>query len=86
MAQYMWPGLISEVIMQFTEKYSTTLSMLPVCECGHVIRDVKANIHTKRDGWHHLDCTISPTHCPNCGAHIDCLQIDGKYVEMFLKR
>jgi len=88
MAQYMWPGLISEVIMQIARKDLVTLNMFPVCECGTVIPDVEVELETIENnyGYKSLKIHFYPFQCPNCGAHIDGLQMDGKYVDMFMRR
>lgn len=61
-------------------KDTVTLTMLPVCECGSPI-----DVEVDGDGFNCLNVHIYPSCCPNCGANITSLQLDGKYVEMFLK-
>lgn len=67
---------------------TTTLTMLPVCdECGTVIRDFEVDLLPNKVGdvsW--ISPKIYPPNCPNCGAHIDSLQMDGKYVKLFMRR
>ena len=72
--------------MQYIKDDSVTLTMLPVCECGQPI-DVEFDLDTTRhdSGYRWLNVHFFPCQCPNCGAKITSLQMEGKYVEMFLK-
>ena len=65
---------------------TVTLTMLPVCPCGQYI-DVEVDLDTTpHESWYRcLNVHFFPHQCPNCGAKITSLQMDGKYVEMFLK-
>ena len=67
---------------------STTLKMLPVCECGQVIPDLEYGdeVDVLSNGYKHLKPMFQPMVCPNCKRHIESLIIDGKYVHMFMKR
>lgn len=73
--------------MQLT-KDSTTLTMLPVCECGTVIPDVEIELESVKNNSGYVSSNIHfyPFECPNCGSHIERLQMYEKYVDMFLRR
>jgi hypothetical protein len=65
---------------------TVTLTMLPVCPCGQYI-DVEVDLDTTThdSGYRWLNVHFFPCQCPSCGAKITSLQMEGKYVEMFLK-
>ena len=73
--------------LKLYQNESTTLSMLPVCdECNTVIRDVEIDFSKEKvKGFNYAFVRIYPYSCPNCGAKIDGLQMDGEYVTLFMK-
>lgn len=65
---------------------TVTLTMLPVCSCGQFVDvEVDLDITPHESGYRYLKVHFFPCQCPNCGAKITSLQMEGKYVEMFLK-
>ena len=52
-----------------------TFKLLPVCECGYAIRDLKINRDEKFDGWNYV-IPFTPSRCPNCHEFIDAMTID----------
>ena len=69
------------------DSYTTTVHMLPVCECGQVISDLVLDMYvdSTESGYKYPKFSFYPTQCPNCGKYIECLQVDGRYVDMFKK-
>ena len=73
--------------MNKLDSYTTTVHMLPVCECGQVISDrvLCMYIDETESGYKYSKFAFYPAQCPNCGKYIECLQVDGRYVDMFKK-
>ena len=76
-------------IGDITKLYSwtTTVHMLPVCECGQVISNLVLDMYIDEaeSGYKYSKFTFTPGRCPNCGKYIECLQVDGRYIDMFKK-
>lgn len=64
--------------MNLIDSSTTTLRMLPVCECGQVIDDLVLDIIPG-------NVFFQPMHCPNFGKYIECLQIGDRYIDIFKK-
>lgn len=62
-----------------------TLQLLPVCECGEILRDAYAceSIDIIESGYKYRKVHINPVCCPFCGQTIRGFQIDNKYLDMF---
>lgn len=62
--------------------------MFPVCECGQVIPDLVLDVNINKAGSGDLyqQFHFEPSCCPNCGKYIECLQVDGRYVDMFKRK
>lgn len=62
-----------------------TLKMLPVCECGEIIRDIYAVEQFWKDdgGYRHKKVGFSPVCCPFCGNTIEGISIENKYFDLF---
>ena len=61
------------------------LTLLPVCECGEVVRDAYAceSISNAESGYKYRKLYISPICCPSCGRIINGFHIDERYLDMF---
>lgn len=61
------------------------LQMLPVCECGEILRDAYACecINDREDGIKYASIKINPACCPFCGQTIRGFQIQHEYLDMF---
>lgn len=49
------------------KKYTVTVSMKPVCECGYIFKVLHYNIRNK---------VFAPSVCPNCGCAIETFTIN----------
>ena len=70
--------------MNKLDSYTTTVHMLPVCECGQVISNLVFDMYIE-SGYKYSKFTFMLGRCPNCGKYIECLQVDGRYIDMFKK-
>ena len=61
------------------------LQLLPVCECGEVLRDAYAceHINKSESGYKYSKVEINPACCPFCGQTIRGFQIRNEYLRMF---
>lgn len=61
------------------------LQLLPVCECGEILRDAYAceRIGNLEGGYKFSAVEINPVCCPFCGQTIRGFKIDNKYLDMF---
>ena len=60
------------------------LKMLPVCECGEIIRDIYAvESFDRHDGYRTKEVHFMPVCCPFCGTEIKGISIDNKYFDFF---
>lgn len=80
---------IEEEQIDLVNSYTTTVRMLPVCECGQIIDDLMLEVYIDEiefePGYKYSKYSFHPAKCPNCRKYIDCLQVDGKYTDMFKK-
>lgn len=60
----------------------TTLRLLPVCECGHIIDGLIIDQIVDTDGWKSIR-PFAPDRCPNCNKVIESLTIDTNYLKAF---
>lgn len=44
-------------MFNYEEKQTVEITVRPVCECGHVFKELRYNVHNK---------TFFPASCPNC--------------------
>lgn len=63
---------------------STTLELLPVCECGYILSDLKIGRIVDTDGWKSMR-PFTPDYCCNCGRIIKELKLDAKFLETLMK-
>lgn len=58
------------------DKYTTTLKMLPVCECGHIFEDgiVLYKDIAEINNLKHAINRIDPPYCPSCKRKIECIE------------
>lgn len=77
-----------DIPFDFIPRQSVRISMLPVCECGQVIPDLVLDVDINKAGSGDLyqQFHFEPSCCPNCGKYIECLQVDGRYVDMFKRK
>ena len=63
------------------------LNLLPVCECGEILRDACACeiIGKSESGYKYSKVAIDPVCCPFCGQTIREFTIDSQYLKMFEK-
>lgn len=61
------------------------LKLLPVCECGEILRDAYGceKINTIEGGYKFSTVDISPVCCPFCGQTVRGFKVDNKYLNMF---
>ena len=61
------------------------LKLLPVCECGEILRNADACevISNTESGYKYSTVKINPACCPFCGETIRGFKIDNKYLRMF---
>lgn len=61
------------------------LQLLPVCECGEVLRDAYGckSISKSESGYFHSTVQIDPACCPFCGQTIRGFEIRNEYLRMF---
>lgn len=73
--------------MNYMDSETVTVSMEPVCECGQVIDDLVLDMYVDEteSGYKYPKLVFQPARCPNCKKYIECLQVDGRYVDMFKK-
>ena len=59
--------------MNYIDSYTTTVRMLPVCECGQVISDLVLDMYidVAESGYKYSNFTFTPGRCPNCGKYIE---------------
>lgn len=64
---------------------STTVKLLPVCECGHIIRNLEIN---QTESWCGFEYNVpfTPSVCPNCHQIIESMTIDGQFIKTFGSR
>ena len=60
----------------------TTLKLLPVCECGYVIRDLELDSIEVLCGWKYI-VPFKPSRCPNCNQFIDSMIVDMNMLKAF---
>lgn len=74
--------------MPLISRQSVIVNMLPVCECGKVIPDLVLDVDINKAGSGDLyqQFHFEPSCCPNCGKYIECLQVYGRYVDMFKRK
>lgn len=61
------------------------LQLLPVCECGEILRDAYAceTIGNTKSGYKYGTVQINPVCCPFCGQTVRGFKVDNKYLNMF---
>ena len=61
------------------------LNLLPVCECGEILRDAYLCecIDKIKDGYNYKTIDIKPACCPFCGQTIGGFKIMNEYLDMF---
>ena len=61
------------------------LAMLPVCECGEILRDAYTceRLNERKDGTKYVSVKINPACCPFCGHTIMWFNIKYEYLNMF---
>lgn len=61
------------------------LQLLPVCECGEVLRDAYTceHVDTHESGYKFSRVKINPVCCPFCGQTIRGFEIRNEYLNMF---
>lgn len=61
---------------------TTTLMLLPVCECGNIIAGLEIDKIVDVDGW---KCRrpFSLIECPRCKRLIESISIDNQYLKAF---
>ncbi len=56
-------------------KIKTTLKLLPVCECGYIIRDLQIGKDViEQNGIKYGVPYIRPADCPNCHKEIESIE------------
>lgn len=63
---------------------TTTITLLPVCECGNVIADLEIDKIVDVEGWK-CKRPFVPYECPRCQRLIEKMVIDNKYLAAFVK-
>lgn len=61
---------------------TTTVMLLPVCECGNIIAGLVVDDIVDVDGWKCIR-PFAPDRCPRCNKMIKCMTIDTKYLKAF---
>lgn len=61
------------------------LNLLPVCECGEILRDAYAceSIGNSESGYRFSSVEINPACCPFCGQTIRGFTVRNEYLRMF---
>lgn len=62
----------------------TTIKLLPVCECGYVLRDLELNHTEALCGWKY-SVPFTPSSCPNCHKFIESMTIDMHLLKQFVR-
>ena len=61
---------------------TTTVMLLPVCECGNIIAGLEVDKIVDVDGWKCIR-PFTPDVCPRCKKLIECMTIDTKLLKAF---
>lgn len=61
---------------------TTTVMLLPVCECGNIIAGLVVDQIVDVDGWK-CKRPFAPERCPRCNKMIKCMTVDTNYLKAF---
>lgn len=61
---------------------TTTVMLLPVCECGNIITGLEVNKIVDVHNWKCMR-PFTPDICPRCQKLIECMTIDTQYLKAF---
>ena len=61
---------------------TTTVMLLPVCECGNIVAGLEVNRIVDVDGWKCIR-PFTPYECPRCKKVIEKMIVDNKYLSAF---